>query len=141
MGLSSSTLTKFRRVEPWIIAVLLGKLPKDEDPEVVSHFLDVHAGITEPNSETERMWLAYWDRKPPMIADLKEIYLRLAERVHCSFGSDPSVVYDDVVGMYQIASWCGSVKAARWLREQNLEPIRENSVWRSVYLDRWDVNG
>jgi|GEM_PF-3201992 len=141
MGLSASTLTKFRKVEPWIIAVLLGKLPRDEDTELARHFLDVHAGIAEPNSETERMWLAYWDRKPPKIAEFQEIYFWLAERVHGSFGSDPSVVYEDVVGMYRIASWCGSTKASRWLREQNLEPIKENSVWRSVYLDRWDVNG
>ncbi len=141
MGLSPSSLKKFRQVEPWIIAALLGKLPRDEDPEAQRHLLDVHARIAEPNTEIERLWLAYWDRKPPMISDLHDIYYGKAQHIHSVFGSDPSVVYEDVVVMYRIASWCGSVKAARWLREQSLEPLRENSVWRSVYLDRWDVNG
>ena len=144
MGLSPSKLKKFRKVEPWIVTVLLGKLPRNKESEATRHLLDVHAGIAEPNTEIERMWLAYWDRRLPMISDLQEVYFGKAQRIQRIFGSNRNVVYDDVVEMYRMASLCGSVKADDWLREQSLEPMRTNTIWQCGYQHgknvRWGVN-
>jgi len=141
MGLRPSTLEKFRKAEPWIVGTLLGKLPQEEEDQAVTrHFLDVHAGVVEPQSEIERMWMAYWDRTPPLISELETTYLSLAESLHHSLGHAPGVTYENVVAAYRIASLCGSVKAEQWLEEQKFEPIKENSFWRSVYKNHWNVS-
>lgn len=118
-------------VEPWALAVLSNRIHTEE----AKSFLEVHSGRTKPNSEKELLWMEYWDGKPPAVESLAEIYLERARNSQFSKG------YEEVVDSYLLAKLCGSTQANDWLKEQKMTPLNINSVWKTDWSTRRDLNG
>ena len=123
-----------KHCEPWALAVLCGRISWES--ENAAEFLRVHHGQAEPSTEIEKLWIEYWDGKPPQVSALKDLYLKRAVAMQRSGSS-----YDGIVHAYKLAALCGSEQAHNWLQEQKLEPLRINTIWRSIDKEIWDLNG
>ena len=123
-----------KHFEPWVLAVIFGKI-STESPDAAA-FLRSHNGETPPTTEAGQLWLEYWCGKAPSAQKLTEVYLKRAIASQC-----PGTAYEAMVHAYRLADLCGAYLARCWLREQNLTPMRINSMWRCPDMHRWDVNG
>lgn len=120
--------------EPWALAVVCGRV-SSESPLALA-FLDVHFGRSQPVSEVEKLWIEYWNGKPPSASSLKDIYLKRAMATQ-----RPAHSYAEIVHAYRLANLCGSEPARLWLREQKLAPLKTKTIWHSQEIQIWEING
>jgi len=120
--------------EPWALAVVCGRVSAESEPTAA--LLDVHFGRTQPVSEVEKLWIEYWNGKPPPASTLKDIYLERAMATQRS-----ARPYAEIVHAYKLASLCGSEQARLWLCEQKLPPLQVRTIWHSKENQIWEING